>query len=175
MKIFFEILFCLVILSLTNSDNINQSSSSDISAQYFYYRMISNPYYTKIRTNFSTIPEYSKINDLQFTFNHPTPLLYELQFQGSCSSLIRNYQSLIRFKYDNRSFTNNLELSSPIEGIVTSCSKFDRTYFPAGSHTVDVEIQTFGGIKIFFGELYIKLTQFNPTSQTNLQLPNWKH
>jgi hypothetical protein len=124
--------------------------------------MIFNPYYTNIRTDFSTIPEYSKINDLQFTFSHSTPLLYELQFQGSCSSLIKNYQSFIRFTYDNHSFTNDLELSSPIEGIVTSCSKFGRIYFPAGSHTVDVEIKTFGGIKIYFGELFIKLTQFYP-------------
>ncbi|UJR19970.1 hypothetical protein I4U23_023102 [Adineta vaga] len=132
--------------------------------------MISNPYYTNIRTNFNTIPKYTKIMDLQFTYNHSTPLLYELQFQGSCSSLIKNYQTLIRFTYDNRSYSNDLELSSPIEGIVTSCSKSGRTYFPAGYHTIDVEIQTFGGIKIYFGELHVKLTQFNPTSQTNLQL-----
>jgi hypothetical protein len=100
--------------------------------------------------------------------------LYELQFQGSCVSLIKNKQTLLQIRYDNRWFTNPLELSSPIEGLLTSCSKIARAYLPAGSHTIDVVVQTIGKIQIYFGELYIKLTKFNPKSQINLQLLDWK-
>ncbi|CAF1302390.1 unnamed protein product, partial [Didymodactylos carnosus] len=59
------------------------------------------------------------------------------------SSLIKNYQSSIRLKYDNLWFTNPLELSSPIEEIVTSCSKVANVFLPAGFHAIDLEVQTF--------------------------------
>jgi hypothetical protein len=177
MKIFFVIILLFIFSSSTYGVDLTQdslSSNSFIEAQYFYSRVISNPYYTIDQTVFNTDAEYFKIPDLQFTFNHSTPLLYELQFQGSCTSLIKNMQSLLQIRYDNRWYTNPLELSSPIEGLLTSCSKFARAYLPAGSHTIDVEVRTIGKIQIYFGELYIKLTKFNPKSQINLQLLDWK-
>ncbi|CAF5027591.1 unnamed protein product [Rotaria sp. Silwood1] len=149
---FFKIIFLSALLSLTTSDMIK--------SQLFHHLSISDPYYTNIRTNFTTIPEFYKIPDLHFSYWSAHPVLCEIQFQGSCSSLIENTQTIIRFKYDNQyAKINDLELKSPVKDIVTSCSKFGSVYFPAGTHTIDVEIQTFGGIKIYFGELFIKMTE----------------
>ncbi|CAF3459900.1 unnamed protein product [Rotaria sp. Silwood1] len=177
MNIFLLIILVFTFLSSTSDVDaamIDSSSNTFIDAQYFHYRSILKPYYTVDPYGFNGTIEYFKIPDLQFTFNHSTPLLYELQFQGSCSSLIKNAQTLIQFRYDNRWVTNSLELWSPIEGFLTLCHKYARVYLPAGFHTIDFEVRTTGRIIIYFGELYIKLTQFNPNSQTNLQLLDLK-
>lgn len=172
-KMFFVVILLFFLLSSMYGVDISENLSPSITfidGQYFYYRSIRKPYYIIDQTAFNTDNEYSEIRDLQFKLNHSTPLLYELKFQASCSSLIKNEQTLIRFKYDNLWLTNPLELSSPVEGLVTSCSKVAQVYFSSGFHTIDVEIRTTGKIKIYFGELYIKLTQFNPKAQVNLHL-----
>ena len=111
---------------------------------------------------------FSKIPGLTFAINHDRPMLYRLQFQGSCVLSTRDNNGFVRFLIDGRVLISNYlvnnndqrhllapELgSSVIEidhrggGMIYSggggadvgmaCSKSDIVYMPQGTHIVEV-------------------------------------
>ncbi|CAF1166970.1 unnamed protein product [Adineta steineri] len=114
---------------------------------------------------------FTKIPGLMFVIHHTEPLVYQLQFQGSCQLFTPNINGFIRFLIDGRVLVRNYllpntdnrhllvpELGSGVDnldhigggmlysaqsvGIAMSCPKSDLIYMPAGTHVVEVAART---------------------------------
>lgn len=169
---------------------------SFIQAQSFHSR-----FQTRSRFDLSTVSDsFVKVPGLTFVFSHSTPMLYKINFQGTCTNYIAISESYMHILVDDKVFIFNkllpndnsrLSLGQDLDDTLskidaldagyfgshtiwqwTPCVQYKTIYLAAGVHSIDVGVRTTKQFSVYGGQLTVELVQYNSNSSINLPIIN---
>ncbi|CAF2694171.1 unnamed protein product [Rotaria sp. Silwood2] len=198
--------FYIIFVSITSATNTTGSAvqisnsvfTSDLLQGYHVFRKYQETTTFELS---SSSDVFVKIPGLTFATHHSQPMVYQLQFHGTCQQYSSATHSFIRFLIDNRVLISNYLLpnndqrqalapelgisnfyvdyrgGSMSYGALTTvampCPKSDLILLKGGTHIIEVAARfvTNGKLYIFGGELTVQMMQYQVGTRITIPSP----